>query len=247
MADPLLTIRDTPEAAMHAAADAAVDHLLEILGERDTAFVALTGGSTAPLLYRQLAERHATSLDWDRIHFFLGDERVVPLDDEDSNYRQAEETLLDPLGVPENKRHPFPTEAGPPEQVARGYEAVLRRVCGEGLPVLDLVLLGLGGDGHVASLFPGHESLEERTRWVIPTEAPDELAVKQRVTLTFPVLNAARAQYLLVAGASKRGAVQATLGDTLPTGWSERPPAARLDPAGPLCWFLDQAAAGDLG
>jgi 6-phosphogluconolactonase len=207
----------------------------------------LSGGSTPEQLYALLASpEHARRVDWARVAFFFGDERCVPPDDPQSNYRMARTSLLVPLGVQAEQVHRIRGELGA-EAAAEDYRAVLdqtvleRRPGPGGPPVFDLVLLGLGGDGHTASLFPGTAALDERSRWVVGNH-PHGLV--PRVTLTFPVLDAARTVLFLVAGADKAHAVREVL-----RGASASPlPAARVRPhAGEAEWWLDAPAASALG
>jgi 6-phosphogluconolactonase len=168
---------------------------------------------------------------------------MVPLDHPESNHRMAQETLLRQVPVPADHVHPLPTHLEP-AAAARAYEDTLRRTCGtsSGIPPLDLVLLGMGADGHTASLFPGTTALEERTAWVAPNWVP-RLQV-HRVTLTFPVLQQARAVLFLVTGADKARVVREAL---QPKAGDPRHPAGQVCPGtGRLIWLLDEAAAAEL-
>ena len=212
--------------------------------------VALSGGSTPRLVYSRLAgEPFVSSLDWSRVHVLWGDERCVPPDHEASNFRMARETLLDYVPVPEANVHRIRGEDDPP-QAASSYERVLRTVLRtpSGPPqtappfCLDLVLLGLGNDGHTASLFPGGASLHADVQWVA---AEYVHAVSMwRVTLTPIVINAAAEVVFLVAGDAKAAIVRKVLEDT------NRPhelPAQLIAPtAGRRVWLLDAPAAADL-
>lgn len=224
----------------------------------------LSGGSTPEQLYALLASPEwARRIDWERVVFFFGDERCVPPDDAQSNHRMARTSLLGPLGVRDERVHRMRGELGP-EAAAADYQAVLERAVlertvldrtaldrtalgagaapGTGeLPVFDLVLLGLGGDGHTASLFPGTAALDERSRWVIASR-PSGLV--PRVTLTFPVLDAARKVLFLVSGADKARAVREVLQETR----AVPAPAARVRAqSGDAAWLLDAAAGSELG
>jgi 6-phosphogluconolactonase len=174
--------------------------------------LALSGGSTPRPFYEALA---AHAYPWEEVEVFFGDERCVPADHADSNLRMAREALLSKVPA---RVHAMPGDSCD----AEAYEGVLRERFGDGPPSLDLVLLGLGEDGHTASLFPGDPALEERTRWVARVERPDH----PRLTLTLPVLNAARAALFLVAGEGKREALGRLLdGDDIPAA---RVSAARV-------------------
>lgn len=196
-------------------------------------FVALAGGNTPRALYRALAAR--SDIDWTSVHVFFGDERCVPPTHVDSNYRMAHETLLQHVPIPPLQVHRLRGELAP-EDAARVYADELAYVpSANGWPCFDLVLLGLGDDGHVASLFPGTAALERQDTTVVANAVP-RLGV-QRLTLTFPVINNARAVWLLVSGANKAAMAQRALGRA-----ADNPlPVQRLDPAR-LSWYLDRAA-----
>lgn len=196
----------------------------EALGARGRVLVALSGGSTPRRTYELLGERG--TLRADGVEVFFADERCVPPDDHASNYRLVAETI----GVNENIRR-MRGEIDP-DEAARGYEALLRERFADEAPTFDLMLLGIGPDGHTASLFPGEPELSERERWVVATV--HEHGWVRRITLTLPVLNASRRSLVLVTGRDKARAVA----DVLSGGTS---PAARVLGAHLL---LDEAAAG---
>jgi 6-phosphogluconolactonase len=202
--------------------------------------LALSGGSTPKALFRCWAAHYHDSIDWEKIRFFWGDERCVPPDDEESNYRWADELFLSPLGVPQAHIFRIRGEA-PPEQEAQRYAQVLQQLLPSrnGLPAFDLILLGMGEDGHTASIFPNQMEL---------LQAPGSCAVaahpetgQQRITLTGKVINNTQAAVFLAAGAGKAQKVREIIGH-LPG--SEQYPAAGIHPfEGSLHWFLDEAAA----
>jgi len=202
--------------------------------------LALAGGATPRRLYELLAaEPYRSTLPWKQLHFFWGDERLVPHDHKDSNYRVAHDALLSKVPVPSENLHTFPMHFSP-DEAARAYEARLRAHFGErrGVPVFDLVLLGLGADGHTASLFPGASALDETKRLVVTHRAAGGPA---RVTLTLPVINRARRVLFLVAGADKAAALRMAIEG------KGKLPAQRVAPAkGDLLWFVDAAAAARL-
>jgi 6-phosphogluconolactonase len=201
--------------------------------------VALSGGSTPAALYRLLASpEFRERVDWSRVHFFWGDERCVPPDHQDSNFRMTRETLLDAIQAPSENIHRIVGELEP-AAAAAGYEAELRRFFGAQIPRFELVLLGLGEDGHTASLFPNSSALDERQRWVAATYV--QKLRSHRVTLTVPVLNAAAQVVFLVAGASKAEIVKEILRpDRDPSLF----PAARIQPSnGILTWLISEDAA----
>lgn len=200
---------------------------------------ALAGGSTPEGLYRLLAgEGFAGRIPWSRVHAWFGDERCVAPDHADSNYRMARAALLD--HVPVGEVHRMAGEADPAEAAA-AYARELERIlpAPEGVPVLDLVLLGLGPDGHVASLFPGTTALASADP-VAAVYVPKLDA--WRLSLTLPVLNAARRVWLLASGSDKGPVVRDALADPGP----EPLPVQRLAPQGEWLWFLDAAAAAEL-
>jgi 6-phosphogluconolactonase len=220
--------------------------------------VALSGGSTPRLLFRELAAMaedpglsgqphpgsHASRqpIPWHRLHWFWGDERPVPPDHPDSNFRLAESELLAKLAPPPGNVHRIEAELGAAEAAAR-YEAELRsffQLAPGGRPRFDLVFLGLGGDGHTASLFPGTEALGETSRLVAAPWV--EKLGQRRITLTYPVLNAARRVLFLVTGADKAATLARVLA---PPRQPEELPAQGVQPtAGELLWLIDRAAAG---
>ena len=213
--------------------------------ERGRCDLVLSGGRTPRVVYEQLARLEpGASAPWERVQWFWGDERFVPRDHRSSNYRLAREALLERLGPPAENVFPVPTEATSVEAAAEEYERTLRGLFpGLAFPAFDLVLLGLGADGHTASLFPGGPECEERSRWCVASRAPPGAAVQDRVTLTLPVLNAARAVAFLVTGEEKRDALRALLNDAQQPAGGAALPARRVQPAGELMIFTDLRAA----
>ena len=203
--------------------------------------LVLSGGSTPRALYARLAEPpFASRIPWGQLQVYWGDERFVPPRHEQSNYRLAAETLLARVPVPADHVHPIPTEAATPEQTALAYAGTLRALAaeqGRSPPRFDLVLLGLGSDGHTASLFPGGPECAERERWCVASRAPEGAAVRERITLTLPVLNAARCVLFLVSGIEKKQILQKVLRSA--PGEERRYPAQLVHPAGELLWLAD--------
>lgn len=233
-----LRIADSAEELAHAVAEALAHNVSQVLAQQPRFSLALAGGHTPARLYHLLASEYAQRIEWSRVHLFWGDERYVPADHPTSNYRMVRETLLASLRLPEGNVHPMPTHPAHPEAAARLYEQELLAFFG-GFPRLDLVLLGMGTDGHTASLFPNTPALWERERLVAVGEAPTE--PKRRLTLTLPVLNAARTVYLLVTGADKAETVRRILREGAPL------PAAQVCPQeGERVWWLDREAASAL-
>ncbi|MDR7568726.1 MAG: 6-phosphogluconolactonase [Armatimonadota bacterium] len=197
--------------------------------------VALSGGRTPRRLYELLAED--PRIPWPQIEVFWGDERYVPPGDPRSNAQMAREALLGRIAIPPENVHPMPTHFGDPEDAARAYETILRAVFGR-RPRFDLVLLGMGSDGHIASLSPGSSALPELERWVVAvwTEADPPV----RLTLTLAAINQARRVDVLATGAEKRQALRRALrGSRDPV----RCPASGVRPRdGVVVWWVDRAA-----
>jgi 6-phosphogluconolactonase len=201
--------------------------------------VSLSGGSTPKALYELLAsDDFKGRFPWKQVSWYWGDERFVPHDHPESNYRMAREAMLSKAPVPPENIHPIPTD-GTPEEAAREYERTLQRAYGAptldpSRPLFDIMLLGLGSDGHTASLLPGDPALEERKRWVVPVS---QGRPEVRITLTLPVIDSSRHVAFLVSGRSKAAVLAAVrAGDS-------RLPAARVRPVGELIWFVERAAA----
>lgn len=203
--------------------------------------VSLSGGSTPKTLYGLLAsDEFRGRFPWSRVSWYWGDERFVPYDHPDSNYRMTREAMLAKAPVPCEKIHPVPTD-GSPEDAARRYERTLQESYGAttldpARPLFDITLLGLGTDGHTASLLPGEAVLNERQRWVA---AVSHGRPEVRITMTFPVIDSSRRVAFLVAGREK-----AAIFHAIRAGGSQVP-AARVRPVGELFWFVDQAATGE--
>jgi 6-phosphogluconolactonase len=210
--------------------------------------VALSGGSTPRALYEVLAGPDAGALGpsvaWDRVHLFWGDERYVPPDDPDSNYRMARAALLGRVPVPPEQVHPIPTNYPDPAEAAAVYEATLRSVFGipQGWPRFDLVLLGLGPDAHTASLFPGTAALREVGALVTANWVPKFKAY--RITLTYPALNHAACVQFLVCGGEKTDALRAVWHG--PRDLERFPAQGILPDSGRLVWLVDRAAVADV-
>ena len=216
------------------------------VAERGVFYLALSGGSTPKKLYALLARDPAfAAFPWAKTQLFFGDERHVPPDHADSNFRMVKETLLSSGHVPEGNIHRVLSELDDAAQAAAEYEAALRRQFDhtarlDDFPRFDVVLLGMGPDGHTASLFPGSPALEEKTQWVAANWV--EKFKTHRITFTFPVLDACRAALLLIAGADKAPMIRQVLGD--PRGTY---PIERVQPRdGVKIWLLDRAAAAEL-
>jgi 6-phosphogluconolactonase len=237
---PEISVLDTADAMSHEAARFVMLSIREAVLCTGRCTVALSGGSTPRRLYELLAsDEYRGALPWDEIEWFWSDERCVPPDDPRSNFRLADETMLSRAGVVPAQVHRMYGELTP-SRAALAYEAVVR----ERVPdhAFDLILLGVGEDGHTASLFPGHPALDERERLIVALRGAEAIEVPDRITMTLPLINRARSVLVLTAGASKRRIVQAVRDDAVAA--AERFPIARVRPAGHLTWIVDQAAGG---
>jgi len=201
--------------------------------------IALSGGSTPKALYALLAsDLFRNKFPWDKCEWYWGDERFVPYDSPESNYRMAREAMLGKVPVPAGKIFPIPTD-GAPEEAALRYEQTLQNAYGSRIidrarPLFDIQLLGMGEDGHTASLLPNDPALEEQNRWVL---AITHGRPKVRITMTLPVIESSRHVLFLVAGKSKAPVLA-----QIRAGGSVLP-AARVNPVGELLWLIDRAAA----
>ena len=230
----------------HAAAEVFASRAETAVQARGRFMVALAGGSTPSAAYRLLADPQAPyyrRITWQNTHIFFGDERFVPADHPDSNYRMAHETLLGHVPIPSANIHRIATELPSAEAAAQAYARELGTAFGLTPPLMprfDLVLLGMGADGATASLFPGEETVSEWRLWVA---APFiEKLGSHRITLTFPVLDNARCVTFLVSGHDKATALARILGTT-GHAWL---PAGQVRPQGELVWLVDQTAAAAL-
>ena len=235
------------EALSRVAAETIIEHISDCLRSRDICTIALSGGSTPKRLYSLLANEAALrdQIPWERIHLFWGDERHVPPGHPDSNYLMAYNTLLSQVPLPLTNIHRVRSEDADAEKAAADYELGIRtffKIQAGEMPRFDFVLLGMGADGHTASLFPGTSALKETKRLVLANWV--EKFQTFRLTLTAPVLNSAACILFLVAGKDKADAVKAVLeGKFQP----DRYPAQLIQPSGgELIWLLDRSAASRL-
>jgi 6-phosphogluconolactonase len=238
-----IRILETAEEVARAAADLFTDIAIASISAEGRFSVALAGGSTPRRTYQLLAsEEYRDRVSWSKVHIFFGDERCVPPTHADSNYRMVEETMLSRLPIPEENVHRMIGE-GDAHANASLYESELRTFFdGEPWPLFNLVLLGMGDDGHTASLFPGTDALKEDRAWVVANWV--EKFQSYRITLTAPAINHAANIIFLVAGASKAERLHEVLrGARDPL----RLPAQLIQPvAGSLIWLADKAAAARL-
>ena len=230
--------RDLEEVCRQAAA-LTVALVQDVVTRNGRCSLALAGGSTPRTLYGLLAGDYAGEIPWQHIHLFWGDERYVSHDDPRSNYGMVRESLLRHVPIPDGNVHPMPTSFAEPGAAADAYESGLRSYFDAPLPRFDLVLLGIGSDGHTASLFPGSPAAEEQARWVMAADVAAD--PPRRLTLTFPAINAAANVFVIAAGATKAKAVQCALRETPDL---QGCPASGIRPeSGKLTWWLDEEAA----
>lgn len=215
-----------------------VERIQKTIAVQDRCTIALSGGSTPKPLYEALA---LESLPWSKIHIFWGDERYVPATHQDSNQLMARQAWLDKIELPAANIHPMPTTGGDPQQDAAQHEAELRQFFQqpEGFPTFDLILLGMGDDGHTASLFPHTEALTVSDRLITVGNKDGQ----PRLTFSVPLINQANCVMFLVAGASKRPALKEIFA---PQGDEHQYPSRLIQPQGELLWLLDQGAAAEL-
>jgi len=240
-----IRILTTPQELYAAAAELAVNAAVEAVGKQGRFTIALSGGSTPRNLLNLLATNARASLPWDRTFFFWGDERHVAPTDPESNYRMADEAMLSKIPVAAANVFRIPAENPDAAAAAEAYEQTLRKFFGlqpGQFPSFDLILLGMGPDGHTASLFPGTAALQEKSKLVVANWV--EKLKTSRITLALPVLNAARRVAFLVSGVDKAPALKAVLESDAP---GDQYPSKLVRPSnGKLIWFLDRAAASQI-
>jgi 6-phosphogluconolactonase len=234
-------VYDTAEAVARAAADLFVRTAGESIRDHGRFSVALSGGSTPKRAFQLLATKQfSDEVDWSRVHLFWGDERYVPADDANSNYRMTREALLHAIAIPAANVHRVPTELTPPDAAATDYQEEIGRHFGNGAsPDFDLIYLGLGTNGHTASLFPHSQILHESARWVAAEFVAE--VDQWRISMTVPLLNRGRVVAFLVTGADKAGVLREVLVGALDP---ERLPAQLISPR--ALWLVDHAAAAQL-
>ena len=244
-ASPEIRRLTTPQDLFQAAAEEVIGAATGSIAKRGRFTIALSGGSTPRSLYTLIAANASANLPWDKIFFFWGDERHVPPTDAESNYRMAQETLLSKVPVPAGNIFRVPTEDPDASAAAAAYEQTLQEffaVEPGKFPRFDLILLGMGPDGHCASLFPETAALQEKSHLVVANWV--EKFKTYRITFTLPVLNAAREVMFLVSGADKAPALHEVLEGSAP---GEKYPCKLVRPSdGKLIWFVDRAAASEL-
>lgn len=227
-----LDIRPDPQAQIARGIELFQDWSKKAIAERGFFSVALSGGSTPKAFYSALAE---ADMPWDKLYIFWGDERYVPHDHPDSNYRMTRETLLDRVPIPSDRVFPFPTSAGDPAIDAAAYAETLKQVFEGEWPDFDCNLLGVGGDGHTASLFPSTDALKADGWTTVGNKSGEP-----RLTLTIPAIEHSRRVMFWVNGAGKSSIIKTLLIDQVGL------PAQQIKPEGELIWMLDTAAAAEL-
>lgn len=236
---PNATVHEYPdrEALSHGAATALVTDIHDVLRRQDRYTLALAGGSTPRRLYELLGNEEEGALPWNRLHLFWGDERYLPHTHPDSNVHMVREMLLNAAPIPDDNVHPMPTQGNSAAADAATYASTLQAFFNDRTDTFDTVLLGLGSDGHTASLFPETSNLGDTDQWVRVVEAPPRHDVSTRLTCTLPVLNGTRQAFVLVSGSQKQDALRGVLKERDPSL-----PGTHVDPQGHCYWYVDHAA-----
>ncbi len=242
MAEPTLRVFPNIQALSQAVAEDLGRQIRQTLEHKNRFSLALAGGNTPRAIHEHVAAQFSKTLSWSRVHLFWGDERYVPHDHPSSNYRMAQESLISRIDISPHNIHGMPTDALDPEDAALAYEATLKEFFKSEPPSFDLMFLGMGADGHTASLFPGTPAVQEQTRWVVPGQAPVAPAV--RLTTTIPIILQARAIYFLIAGKDKAETLRSILQD--PDAPAKYPTAKIFASAGAkvTCWTDESAYPG---
>jgi 6-phosphogluconolactonase len=224
---------------------------LKSLEEKDSFSLVLSGGKTPEVLYRTLAALPFRDLfQWHRVHLFWGDERFVPKSNPESNFTMAQRSLISSIQIPDENLFPIPTDLRYPTEGAKAYEKILRNYFlhigtttgSPPMPLFDLILLGLGEDGHTASLFPGNQIDQYTATWVESVEAPPSYPTRERITLTLPVLNAAANVAFLVSGGTKKETLERVLRGK--ESGKKTLPAQLVAPRSDIHWFTDIVVKG---
>jgi len=241
--DPIKAFKDADEIAA-AACNYVLQAARESIAEHGVFNIVLTGGSTPKKLYELLATQ--TGVEWSKWHFFMGDERFVPVDDERSNQKMAQDSILSKVSLGPDQIQPVPVDQPAADQAASIYEQQILEYFGislsDPLPAFDLILLGMGSDGHTASLFPGKLSLKETQRLVTASEPGVLPPPVERITFTLPLINAGRRVLFMAAGADKAQAFKHVCQDLTKIPQEAATPAGMVRPAaGKLLWYVDQA------
>lgn len=237
---PQVCVQPDLPSLLRAAADATAKLSVAVVESRGDFAIALCGGKTAPQMYRVLAEEFRDQVPWEQWHVFWSDERYVPSESEQSNYRTAKLALLEHAPIPKDQIHPMPTLLPSAEEAAQAYEEELTGYFSGVLPRFDLMIMGLGAEGHTASIFPHSPALSEdyQSRLVVAVTVP--AAPPSRLTMTLPVFNNAENLFFLVSGAEKHTALDRAITGP-PDPW-ECPASAVRPTDGAVQWWVDEAA-----
>jgi 6-phosphogluconolactonase len=239
---PRIHVYESITEISRAIASTIISHIRQTLAEKKIFDLVLAGGNTPRKLYAIIANTYRDEIPWERVRFFWSDERYIPYSDPRSNYGMARETLLSHLEVPGKNIFPMPTNLPTAEEAAHQYEEVLKEQFNNSLPHFDLMLMGMGSDCHIASLFPHTIELEEKSRWVVTGVASEE--PKTRLSLTFPVINSAKLIHFLATGQKKAEAFRRAAQRIIST---DDCPACGVRPHdGTVEWWVDKDAAGKL-
>jgi len=232
------------ENASHSLAEKIVEEAGEAVAKRGRFTLALSGGKTPGLLYSRLASEYSTKIEWPAVHLFWGDERYVPQEHPDNNFAMAYPALISKIPLPPQNIHCINTGLENPGKAADTYEEILREFFrdseAEDFPTFDVILLGMGKDGHTASLFPGSPVLDEKNRWVVAVQAPSSFSPKNRITLTLPVINKSISVFFLVSGSEKASVLKSILEE--PDTAGKLYPAAMVKARRKLIWYVDEVA-----
>lgn len=213
----------------------------KVVASKGVFHLALSGGNTPRTLFNILATTYKELISWKSIHVFFCDERFVPHDNPLSNFRMTKETLLDLVPIPQKNIHPIPTSNLELRTAARNYESELRKFMSDDGNSFDLAIMGIGKEGHTASLFPGSLALDEKEKWTLGVEV--NAVPPQRITLTYPILNRAAIIYFLVSGPDKSEVMEEILKGT--SDFYKYPIAGIRPENGKLVWWVDSAALGE--
>jgi 6-phosphogluconolactonase len=227
--------------ASQALAERLVEEVKDVLTTSDCFSMVLSGGKTPRFLYRLLAGEYMGEISWERVHLFWGDERCVPLDSKESNFAMANEAMISKVQLPPENIHRIPAEITPPEKAAETYERMLQEFFKpeeKDSFLFDATILGIGEDGHTASLFPGSSALVEKNQWVLAVDAPSSFSAQKRITLTLPLINRSRSIFFLASGDKKREVVRKILEQ--PETARRLYPAAMILPEGSAAWYIDR-------
>lgn len=235
---------------LHKASQALAERLVEVardvLAAKGRFALALSGGKTPRYLYTFLARECSSEVSWERVHLFWSDERCVSQESKDSNFAMAYKALISEVPLPSPNIHRIPAEINPPEKAAGNYERMIREFFKseeEDSFLFDAMILGVGEDGHTASLFPGSSALVKKSHWVLAVNAPSSFSPQKRITLTLPLINLSRSIFFLVSGAKKKKVVREILRN--PETARRLYPAAMIHPLGSVAWYIDREILND--